>query len=109
MSLRTTSPAAGLAAGADLLRATPTLLVGLHLRHDRIQIERRRSLPRRELLELFDLRRHNRLSEVQLWDVVDQPVVVDIRVDIGPLERIASQVVDERQSEFDERLRPNGG
>src|SRR5215813_2345054 len=107
MSGRATSPTDRLAAGDDLL--WPTLLVRLHLRHDRIQIERRRPLPRRELPELFDLRCHNRLSEVQLWDVVDQPVVVDIRVEIGPLKWIASQVVDEGQPQLDERLRPDGG
>src|SRR5215831_1773440 len=107
MSPRTTSPADGLAAGDDLLR--PTLLVRLHLSHDCIQIERRRPLPRREPPELFDLRRYHRLRQVHLGGVIDEPVPVDVRVDISPLEGITSQMVDVGHPQLDEWFLPDGG
>ena len=42
-----------------------------HLRHDLVQIERRRFLTRRKLHEPLDLLRHQRLHRIQLRDVID--------------------------------------
>src|SRR6185295_604841 len=59
-------------------RARPLLMVGLHLPHYRVQVERSRSLPRRELAEFVELTRDQRLHLVDHEDVTDHPVIVGV-------------------------------
>ena len=42
--------------------------------------------------EVLDLHSDERLTFVELGNVIHQPIPVDIRVEIGALERVASQV-----------------
>jgi hypothetical protein len=72
------------------------------LRQHRVQVERSRFLARRELDEVLDLRRHRRLHQVNLGDVIDQPIKVELRA----LEWIAAQIEDQRQPQFHQRLCP---
>ena len=51
-----------------------------HLRQHRVQVERGRLLPRRELDKVFDLRRYRRLHEVHLRDVINQPIQVALEL-----------------------------
>jgi len=48
--------------------------------HHFIKVERRRLLARRELGEGLNLLSHNCLTQIQHWDVVDEPLPTDIRV-----------------------------
>ena len=64
----------------------------LYRSHDRVEVERRRLLARRERLEFGDLVRHQRLHRIEDVDVRDQPIPVGVRVLVSPLERIAAQV-----------------
>ena len=50
-----------------LAEADFSLWLRPHLPHHRVEVERRRFLARRELHEVLDLRRHQRLHQVQLW------------------------------------------
>ena len=49
-----------------------------HLRQHRVQVERSRLLPRRELGEVRDLPRHQRLHLVHHENVINHPVPVNI-------------------------------
>ena len=76
------------------------------LAHHRIEVERRGLLPRRKLLELLDLISHDLLHQIHLRHVIDHPVVVRVRIEVRPLERIAAEVHDGRHAQFHERLLP---
>src|SRR4029450_1436297 len=71
----------GRALGAPLsLPSCRTVGLGVvrHLRQHRVQVERSRLLPRRELGEVLDLPRHQRLHLVDHEKVIDHPVPIDI-------------------------------
>ena len=92
-------------AGAELCGASasasgPALPIGLCLRHDRVEVERRRLLPRRELHEVLDLLRHDFLHQIHLRDVIDHPIPIGVGVEVGAFERIATQVHDVRHRSF---------
>ena len=75
----------------------------LHLR----QVERTRRLAGRIVLHrLEELAGHlrDRHDDVR---PVEEPVVVGVRVVLGPLERIAAQVEEQRHAQLDERLAPD--
>src|SRR5512139_1767287 len=61
---------------------------------DRVQVEGGGLLPRGELLERLDLPRDESLHQVDEVGVRDQPIIVGIRVLVGPLEGVAPQVED---------------
>src|SRR4029077_11960433 len=79
-----------------------------HLRQYRVQVERSRFLPWRELGEVRDLPRHQRLHLVQHENVIYHPVPVNILVEVGPLEWVETEVVDLRHSKLHQGLLPDG-
>src|SRR5208337_4774837 len=76
------------------------------LRHYCVQVEGGRFLARRVLHVLVDLRRDEGLRQIELWNVIEHPVKIGIRVIEGPLERVASQVDYVGQTKLYERLLP---
>src|SRR5277367_5232490 len=83
------------------------LAVGLrHLRQHRVQVERGGLLARRELDEVGELRRDQRLHLVQLGHVIDHPVQIGVGVEFGPFERVATEADYVRQAKLHERLGP---
>jgi hypothetical protein len=78
-----------------------------HLRQNRIQVKRSGLLTRRELGEVRDLARDHRLHQVHLRHVISEPVHVGVRVELGPLERVAAQVHDVGHSKLHKRLHPH--
>ena len=89
-----------------MLSSPGLLLVALHLLQHRVQVERCRLLAWWELDEVLDLRRHDRLHQVHLRNVIDHPVPIGVRVEISSLERIATQVDDVWHAQLHEWLGP---
>src|SRR5271166_2694488 len=79
---------------------------GFDLFHYRVEVERGGFLTRRELDEVLNLLCYDRLHEIQLRHVIDHPVKVRVRVEVGSLERIAPQADNMRQAKLDEGLGP---
>ncbi len=83
------------------------LLLGFsQLRHDLVQVEAGRFLPlrivpesRQELADVI-LRRHEE------EDVVEKPVVVGVRGDVGPLIGVGAEIEDLRDPQVGERVGP---
>src|SRR5262245_66116452 len=79
----------------------------LHFLQDFVQVERGRLLPLRVLPE-----RRQELGDVGLSGheherVIEDPIVVRVRGDVGPLVRIRPEVVEFREPQGDERLGPD--
>ena len=68
------------------------MAVNRDLCHYRVQVKRRGSLPRREFDEVRDLLRYNLLHQVHLGGVIDHPIPVSVRVEIGEFERVATEI-----------------
>src|SRR5262245_46469526 len=75
--------------------------------HDVVDAEARRLLPRREIFEGRDELAHDGLSRHHQERMADAPLVIGVRRDVGPLVGIHSQVVQLRQPQAGERLRPD--
>ena len=75
--------------------------------HHCVEVEGSRLLARRILHVVFDLGRHDRLALIELRDVIDHPIKVDVRVEIGALERIPTEAKDVRKAQLDHRLCPH--
>jgi hypothetical protein len=80
----------------------------LHLLHELIDAEARRSLTRRIFLECRQKRAHDRLRRDEYArSVGHQPVVVGIRRDIRALIRVRPQIEEFRRSQLRKRLGPD--
>ena len=71
-----------------------------------IEVERSRLLPWWELHEGLDLLSHQTLHFVQKVGVGKHPIPVCVRILIGPLEWVTTQVKHLRRPELHERLKP---
>ena len=77
-----------------------------HLGHRLVDGEAGRLLARREVLERRQERPHDRLRREDDVVMVEEPVVVRVRRDVGPLERVGSQVEQLRESGAARRAPP---
>src|ERR1700757_2451497 len=64
--------------------------------HDRVEVERSCLLTWRILHVVLYLSSHDRLGQVEVRSMIDDPVPVDVRVEIGALKRVATKIEDVR-------------
>src|SRR5690349_11107866 len=64
-------------------------------------------LARRELLEAYEMLRHQRLRRDEHEGMLDKPSHIVARLMLGPLERVGAQVEQRRQTQLHHRLRPD--